>query len=65
MKKLNTNQWFVIATIFAFIAFIAFFNIDSALADEKNWNTEFLVGGIISLVLAGLSLLKARDVSNN
>lgn len=65
MKKLNTNQWFVIATIFAFIGFIAFFNIDSALADEKNWNTEFLVGGVISLVLAGLSLLKAKDVSNN
>lgn len=65
MKKLNTNQWFVIATIFAFIGFISFFNIDSALADEKNWNTEFLVGGVISTVLAGLCLLKARDVSNN
>ena len=65
MKKLNSNQWFVIATIFAFLAFVSFFNIDSALADEKNWNTEFLVGGVMSLVLSGLSLLKARDVSNN
>jgi hypothetical protein len=65
MKKLNTNQWFVIATIFAFLAFISFFNIDSALADEKNWNTEFLVGGVISLFLSGICLLKARDVSNN
>lgn len=65
MKKLNTNQWFVIATIFAFIGFIFFFNIDSALADEKNWNTEFLVGGVMSIVLAGLCLLKAKDVSNN
>jgi hypothetical protein len=65
MKKLNTNQWFVIATIFAFLAFISFFNIDSALADEKNWNTEFTVGGVISLVFTTLSLLKAKDVSNN
>lgn len=65
MKKLNTGNWFVIATIFAFIAFIAFFNIDSALADEKNLNTEFLVVGIVSLALSGACLFKARDISNN
>lgn len=65
MKNWNTNNWFVAATILAFIAFIAFFNIDSALADEKNWNTEFLVGGIISLVLSGVCLFKAKNVSNN
>jgi len=65
MKKLNTSQWFVIATIFAFLGFISFFNVDSALADEKNWNTEFTVGGIISLILAALCLIKAKDISNN
>lgn len=65
MKKLNTGNWFVIATIFAFIGFISFFNIDSAIADEKNWNTELTVGGVFSLVVAILCLLKAKDVSNN
>ena len=64
MKNLNTNQWFVLMTIFAFLAFIAFFNVDSAFADEKNLNTEFTVGGIISLVIAGICLVKAKKVSN-
>lgn len=65
MKNWNTGNWFVAATIFAFIGFIAFFNIDSAFADEKNLNTEFFVGGVVSLIVSGACLLKARDTSNN
>ena len=64
MKNLNTNQWFVLMTIFAFLAFIAFFNVVSAFADEKNLNTEFTVGGIVSLVIAAICLVKAKKVSN-
>jgi hypothetical protein len=65
MKKFNTNQWFVIATIFAFLGFISFFNIDSAIADEKNLNTPFTIGGIAGVLLCAVSLKKAKNVSNN
>lgn len=64
MNNLNTNQWFLLATVFAFLSIISFFNIDSALADEKNLNTAFLVSGIFSGTISLWCLFRAKGVSN-
>ena len=64
MKDLNSNQWFVIAIALAFLGFVAFFNVDSAWADEHNYNTELVVTGVISILVGLICLLKAKETSN-
>jgi hypothetical protein len=62
MKKITQQQWFIIATIFAFASIISFFNISSAWADENDFNglAGFLGIGILSGILAGFSLYKSK-----
>ena len=55
MKNWATKEWFIFATVFAFISVISFFQIDSAWADENNFNG--LKGWLgIGLASAGVSI---------
>jgi hypothetical protein len=65
MNKLTTKQWFLLMVFFAFASVISFFQIDSAWADENNFNgfKGFLGIGIVSGFLAILSYLKAKQNS--
>ena len=65
MKNWDTTKWFTVATIFAFLAFLSFFNIDSALSNEESWNHELRLAGVACLILSAVCLFKAQDTSNN
>ena len=66
MKKLTSSQWFIFMTIFAFASVISFFQINSAWADEHNFNGLFgwLGIGLVSAAIAVFGLVKTVQNSN-
>lgn len=51
------TKYFLICGILFFLSMILFFNVDSAYADEKDINTELIIGGIVSaLATIGLGV---------
>jgi hypothetical protein len=62
MKNWATKEWFIFATVFAFISIISFFQIDSAWADENNFNglKGWLGIGLASAGVAIFGLFKAK-----
>jgi hypothetical protein len=65
MKNWNTNQWFALATVFAFLAFLAWFSLGNKWIEDNGYNLHLTIGGVISIILGGLCLFKAQDTSNN
>lgn len=61
-----TSKWFKITALFAFIATISFFQIDSAWADENNFNgiKGWLGIGIVFSICTILSAIKTIKLSN-
>lgn len=53
-----TRKWFIWTCVFAFASVISFFQINSALADEKNLNGVFTGAGIVFGVIAIYCLIK-------
>lgn len=66
MKKLTSSQWFIFMAIFAFASVISFFQINSAWADEHNFNGLFgwLGIGLVSAAIAVFGLVKTVQNSN-
>jgi hypothetical protein len=64
MKNWTTKEWFIVMTIFAFISVISFFQIDSAWADENNFNgiDGWLGIGLISAAIAIFAGFEAKKI---
>ncbi len=61
---MTAKTWFAFMTFFAFASVICFFHIDSYFADTYNFNTGFLVGGIVLALVAVFGLIKVIKNSN-
>lgn len=66
MKNWGSKQWFIFMTVFAFASVISFFQIDSAWADDHNFNGLFgwLGIGILTGFVAIFGLYKTSQNSN-
>ncbi len=62
-NKFWLNKWFGFMVIAAFVSIISFFQINSAWADEHNFNGKWLVIGIVFALVAIFSLYKANKTS--
>ena len=64
---MNLNQWFAFTGVFFFVGMISFFQVDSAWADEHNFNG--ILGwsgiGIASILMAVFGLYKSYGKSNS
>lgn len=60
---MNFKKWYLLMVVFAFASVISFFQIDSAWADENNFNgfKGFLGLGIVFGFLTIFSYLKAKQ----
>jgi len=61
-----TSKWFKITTFFAFMAAISYFQINSAWADNNNFNgiKGWLGIGILFSILTVISAIKTIKLSN-
>lgn len=64
MKNFSAKTWWTLTVILAFASVISFFQIDSALADEKNLNSLFTTFGVVCGLGAIFSLYKVKTLSN-
>jgi len=64
-KKFWLNPWFGFMVIAAFVSVISFFQINSAWADEHNFNGKWLVIGIVFALAAVGCLYKAKTTSKD
>lgn len=62
MKNWGQKTWFAIMTVFAFLSFISFIQIDSYAADVFNLNAMWIIFGIVS---AGLAIVSLVNVIKN
>jgi hypothetical protein len=60
----KSSTWFRISSVLAFAAMISFFQIDTAWADEHNFNGWLGwkgIGAVLSLVSAGAMWISAKN----
>lgn len=58
------GKWSTLMVLSAFASVISFFQVDSYFADTHNFNTVFIVAGVVLGLVAIYSLYKFKQESN-